>query len=68
MSTIDDLAALLAHRRAELERTFSSEILRLKAAYGAGAVEEALAISRGERWRAIPIGASHPRQHRDRQR
>ena len=49
MSTIDDLAALLAHRRAELEKTFNSEVLRLKLTYGAGAVDEALAIARGER-------------------
>jgi hypothetical protein len=68
MSTIDDLAELIAHRRDALERAFAGELLRLKATYGAGAVEEALAISRGERQRMIPIGASHPRQHRDRQR
>ncbi len=46
MASHDDLAALIAARRAALERAFDSEISKLRLTYGAGAVERALHIAR----------------------
>ncbi len=46
MASLHDLASLIASRRAALERAFDSEILKLKASYGAAAVERALHIAR----------------------
>lgn len=46
MADIHDLADLIAAHRAELERAYNSEILRLKATYGGAAVEQALEIAR----------------------
>jgi len=43
MSSIDDLAALIAHHRAQLERAFESEIAKLRLAYGERLVSQALA-------------------------
>jgi hypothetical protein len=44
MSSISDLADLIAANRARLERTFDGEIARLRAAHGNRAVDEALRL------------------------
>jgi hypothetical protein len=44
MSSITDLADLIAANRARLERTFDSEIARLRLVHGNRAVDEALRI------------------------
>jgi hypothetical protein len=44
MSSITDLADLIAANRARLERTFDSEIARLRMVHGNRVVDEALRI------------------------
>jgi hypothetical protein len=45
MASINDLADLIAANRAQLERAFDGEILRLKTLYGAGTVDKALQLA-----------------------
>lgn len=45
MSSITDLADLIAANRARLERTFDGEIARLRTVHGNRAVDEALRIA-----------------------
>ena len=45
MASINDLADPIAANRAQLERAFDGEILRLKTVYGAGIVDEALQLA-----------------------
>jgi uncharacterized membrane protein len=53
MSSIADLADLIASRRAKLERAFRSELLKLRATYGTAAVAKALELAR-EAERHVP--------------
>jgi hypothetical protein len=46
MSSITDLADLIAANRARLERAFDGEIARLRAMHGDRAIDEALRIVR----------------------
>ena len=60
MSTIDDLAALIAHRRTELEKIFDSEIARLRLVHADRIVDEALTISRtGRRREDIAVSSTN---------
>jgi hypothetical protein len=45
MASINDLADLIAANRAQLERAFDGEILRLKTVYGADIVDKALQLA-----------------------
>jgi len=45
MASINDLADLIAANRAQLERAFDGEILRLKTVYGAGIIDKALELA-----------------------
>jgi hypothetical protein len=45
MASINDLVDLIAANRAQLERAFDGEILRLKTVYGAGVVDKALQLA-----------------------
>jgi hypothetical protein len=45
MALINDLADLIAANRAQLERAFDGEILRLKSVYGAVIVDKALQLA-----------------------
>jgi hypothetical protein len=44
MSSLSDLADLIAAQRARLERTFAGEVARLRTVHGDRAVDEALRI------------------------
>jgi len=45
IASINDLADLIAANRAQLERAFDGEILRLKTVYGAGIIDQALQLA-----------------------
>jgi hypothetical protein len=45
MASINDLADLIAANRAQLERAFDGEILRLKTVYGVDIVDKALQLA-----------------------